>query len=66
MKPIVRFFAGIVLVLSFGLTTYAGHIPCPGITDEPPTSEETVISETESGPESIALEALLVLIPVLV
>jgi hypothetical protein len=41
MKHLGRFCAGVILALSLTLPAYAGHIPCPGVTDEPQTSEAT-------------------------
>ncbi len=52
MKHLGRFCAGIVLALSLTLSAYAGHIPCPGITDEPQASEGTVSGDMPNGVES--------------
>lgn len=54
MKYLGRFFAGIILALSLTLSASAGHIPCPGITDDqpPPTTEETVTGDMPNGIES--------------
>jgi hypothetical protein len=58
MKSLGRFFAGIILALSLTLSTYAGHISCPGVTDEPPpqetatATEETVTGDIPNGIES--------------
>ena len=51
MKSLFRFCAGVVLTLAFAVPAFAGHIPCPGITDPPPeeraaASTERVITET--------------------
>lgn len=58
MKSLGRLCAGVILALSLTLSTYAGHISCPGITDEPPTTteatttEETITGEMQNGVES--------------
>jgi hypothetical protein len=55
MKQVGRFCAGVILALSLTLSTYAGHISCPGVTDEPPpppTTEETVTGDMPNGIES--------------
>jgi hypothetical protein len=58
MKYLSRLCAGVILALSLTLSAYAGHIPCPGITDEPPTTtqatatEETAVGEMQNGAES--------------
>lgn len=50
MKQLGRFCAGVILALSLALSTYAGHIPCPGITDEQSgTAQETTTEETAAG-----------------
>jgi hypothetical protein len=36
MKKLGQLCALVVLVLSVSLTSYAGHIDCPGITDSQP------------------------------
>jgi hypothetical protein len=52
MKQLSRFCAGIVLALSLALSTYAGHISCPGITDEQSgTTQETTTEETAAAGE---------------
>jgi hypothetical protein len=52
MKQLGRLCAGVILALSLTLSTYAGHIPCPGITDETPTQETAVAGEMPNGIES--------------
>lgn len=50
MKQLGRFCAGIILALSLTLSTYAGHISCPGVTDDPPpTTEETLTGDMPNG-----------------
>jgi hypothetical protein len=46
MKYLRNFCAVAALTLSFTLSAYAGHIPCPGITEEPPSEEVTAAGET--------------------
>jgi hypothetical protein len=55
MKYLGQFCAAVILTLSFALSTYAGHIPCPGITDEPQTQEVTAEGETPNNITSILL-----------
>jgi hypothetical protein len=58
MKYLGRLCAGVILALSLALSTYAGHIPCPGITGEPPpttqeiATEQTVTGDMQNGVES--------------
>lgn len=52
MKHLGKFCAVVILTLSFTLSAYAGHIPCPGITETSPASEETVAGEMQNGVES--------------
>ena len=52
MKYLGRFCAGIILALSLTLSAYAGHIPCPGVTDEPQASGEMVTGDMPNGVES--------------
>jgi hypothetical protein len=49
MKRLGRLCAGIILALSLTLSTYAGHISCPGVTEEPPPQETAVTEETATG-----------------
>jgi hypothetical protein len=50
MKQPRRFCAGVILALSLTLSAYAGHIPCPGITDDQSgTTQETTTEETATG-----------------
>lgn len=52
MKQLGRFCAGVILALSLTLSTYAGHISCPGVTDEPPPQETATAGEMQNGVES--------------
>lgn len=50
MKQLGQLCAGVILALSLTLSTYAGHISCPGVTDDPPpTTEETLTGEMPNG-----------------
>jgi hypothetical protein len=49
MKRLGRFCAGVILALSLTLPAYAGHIPCPGVTDEPQTTEATAAGDISCG-----------------
>ena len=52
MKYLGRLCAGVILALSLALSTYAGHIPCPGITGEPLPQETAAAGEMQNGVES--------------
>jgi len=49
MKYLGKFCAAVILTLSFTLSAYAGHIPCPGITNEQPSEEVTAAGEIQNG-----------------
>lgn len=44
MKYLSRLCALVILTLSLTLSAYAGHIPCPGITDEPPPPPQEAVT----------------------
>jgi hypothetical protein len=62
MKYIGKFCAVVVLTLSFTLPAYAGHIPCPGITDEPPSEEITAAGEMQNGITETVILIMLALV----
>ncbi len=49
MKNLRRLCAGLILTLALAAPTLAGQMDCPGITQEPPQSEQTLTSETDYG-----------------
>jgi len=55
MKYLSKICGVAALSLSFTLSTYAGHIPCPGITDEPPSEEVTAAGETPNNITDVLL-----------
>jgi hypothetical protein len=59
MRNLKRICAGMVLTLAFGLTTFAGQIPCDGKA-EPPPPPPTAAAATEPSGEMDAgiVEAL--------
>ncbi len=46
MRYFYRVCTAAVLTLVFALPTFAGQMPCPGITDQPPPSEAQTMDET--------------------
>lgn len=72
MKQVGRFCAGVILALSLALSTYAGHISCPGITDEQSgTTQETAAGEMQNGVEytdpvtELAISLLTTILPLI-
>ena len=62
MKKLGQFCALVILILTITLTSYAGHIDCPGITQEPPTEETTSETQSEAESDGTITEALLILL----
>jgi hypothetical protein len=52
-----------MLVCALAVSAYAGDIPCPGVTSDPPPSEETM-TEAQSEADITITEALLTLIEI--
>lgn len=63
MSYLRRFCAVAMLVCALAVSAYAGDIPCPGVTSDPPPSEETM-TEAQSEADITITEALLTLIEI--
>lgn len=64
MKALQRLCAGAVLMLALAAPAFAGHIPCPGVTDPPPpstTQDATTPATDDAGVVAITRRALCVL-----
>ena len=60
MKHFYRLCAGIVLTLALTFSTFAGQIPCPGITDPPPPPQTATATTEADGQMSTGVVDVLV------
>jgi hypothetical protein len=58
MSHLRRFCAVFTLVCAFSFSAYAGNIPCPGVTSEPP--EQTTTAEETEGDMNFPITEIIV------
>jgi cyclic lactone autoinducer peptide len=53
MKNLRKFCAGLILTLALSVATFAGHIECGGVVDQPPPpAEASIAGDMQNGVES--------------